>query len=559
MRTEHTNHRRRFRGVGLLPAVIRRGGGLGVLAALLLPLRVLALGPGDLDTSFSGDGKMTTDFCSGCTDTATAVALQPDGKMVVVGSVRFPSGNADFALIRYNANGTLDLSFSGDGKVTTGFCSGCTDEAFAVAIQPDGKIVVVGSARFPSGNYDFALARYNPNGSLDTSFSGDGRVTTGFCSGCTDTATAVALQPDGKMVVAGSSRNPSGNGDFALARYNANGTLDTSFSGDGRVLTDLDPFLGSNSLDVATALVIQPDGKIVAAGAAGYDPGYGVINDFALARYTSTGALDTAFGRNGLVVTRCCPFDDGCDGDVSCDFSALALQADGKLVAAGSDLFAPTFGLRGFALVRYTPNGTLDPSFGSEGRVTTTFCGGDAAYALSLQLDGKLVVTGAAFPDDFSDSCPGDVALARYNPNGTLDTAFSGDGKVFTTLGDSGRALAIQPRDGRIVVASGASGDFALARYHAHTCNGVVVTRIGTNGNDTIMGTAGNDVIFGFAGNDIIDGLGGNDMLCGGSGNDILRGGSGSDFLRGDAGTDTCDGSTGTDTATTCETVTNVP
>jgi uncharacterized delta-60 repeat protein len=178
---------------------------------------------------------------------------------------------------------------------------------------------------------------------------------------------------------------------------------------------------------------------------------------------------------------------------------------------------------------------------------------------VALQADGKLVVAGYAL-----DSHDPSIALVRYNTNGTLDMTFNGDGTVLTNLGSDTRdlafALAIQPRDGRLVVA-GRSNDFALARYHAITCGGVVVTRIGTNRSETIMGTTGNDVIYGFGGNDTILGLGGNDILCGGPGNDTLRGGDGDDVLRGGSGTDTCDGGAHVsgDRAFDCESVPGVP
>src|SRR4051794_23755500 len=173
--------------------------------------------PGDLDVSFSGDGKQTTDF--GGSDAATSVAVQTDGKIVVAGS-----SGGNFALARYGADGTLDASFSGDGLVTTDL--GGTDAGQDVAIQADGKIVVAGS----SGG-SFAVARYTAAGGLDTSFSGDGLQTTDF--GAAAGGTAVAIQADGRIVVGGSS-----GGDFALARYDAQGGLDSSFSGDGKQTGD---------------------------------------------------------------------------------------------------------------------------------------------------------------------------------------------------------------------------------------------------------------------------------------------------------------------------------
>src|SRR5215218_727706 len=235
--------------------------------------------PGDLDPTFSGDGKQTTDLPLGLS-AAAAVVLQPeDGKIVAVGT-DLAHGSGVFAVARYNPNGTLDTSFSGDGRQRTDVTpSG--DRASGVALQPDGKIVAVGSAA--SGG--FALARYNPDGSLDSSFSGDGKQTTTGFSG----ATGVAVQDDGKIVAVGGTGGEGQAKDFALARYNTGGSLDTSFSGDGKQRTD---FGGS---DAARAVVLQADGKIVAVG------GYGGGGRFALARYDTNGSLDTSFDGDGKV------------------------------------------------------------------------------------------------------------------------------------------------------------------------------------------------------------------------------------------------------------------
>ena len=222
---------------------------VAVLGSVILSA-IAQAAPGDLDPTFSGDGEQTTDF--GGSSEAKAVVVQPDGKVVVVGATF-----RDFAvaLARYNPNGTLDTSFSGDGRQTTDF-----GVANAVALQADGKIVVVGSI-----DSSFALARYNPNGSLDTSFSGDGKQTTGIGGSSEDEATGVAIQGNGKIVVVGTATDPStgANPKFALARYNPNGSLDTSFSGDGKQTTDF-----GATRDGATGVALQGDGKIVAVGAA---------------------------------------------------------------------------------------------------------------------------------------------------------------------------------------------------------------------------------------------------------------------------------------------------
>jgi uncharacterized delta-60 repeat protein len=399
------------------------------LAGVLLLLGVVfpagaQAAPGDLDLTFSGDGKQRTDFGFG-SSRAAATVRQPDGKIVAVGSTA-----DDFALARYNPNGSLDTSFSGNGKQTTDFFG--SDEGNGVALQGDGKIVVVGG----TVDGDFALARYNPNGSLDTSFSGDGKQTTDF-GGFGDEATGVALQGNGRIVVAGST----GDGDFALARYNPNGSPDSSFHGDGRRTTD---FGGSEG---ANGVVVQGAGKIVAVGS--------TVDDFALARYNPNGSLDTSFSGDGRQTT-----DFGADFEGA---NGVALQAAGKVVAVG-------FAGGNFALARYNPNGSLDTTFSGDGRQTTTFGGPDQASGVALQGDGKIVAVGGD-PSAPSGFGAGDFALARYNPNGSLDTSFSGDGKQRTDFGldDGARAVALQG-DGKIVAvgftASAPLGNFALARYN---------------------------------------------------------------------------------------------
>ena len=226
---------------------------------------------GSLDTSFGTGGKVTTEVGSG-TARAYSVAIQTDGKIVAAGYST--SGNQDFALVRYNTNGTLDSNFGTGGKVTTDIGSG--DIAQSVAIQTDGKIVVAGYSDNGS-NADFALVRYNTDGTLDTNFGTGGKVITAIGSS-TDAAYSVAIQSDGKIVAAGFSDNGS-NADFALVRYNTDGTLDTTFDSDGKVITAI----GSGT-DEARSVAIQSDGKIVAAG----HSENGNYYDFALVRYAGT-------------------------------------------------------------------------------------------------------------------------------------------------------------------------------------------------------------------------------------------------------------------------------
>jgi uncharacterized delta-60 repeat protein len=325
------------------------------------------------------------------------------------------------------------------------------DRANAQAIQADGKIIVVGQA-FVTNNYDFALVRYNSDGSLDTSFGTSGKVTTDI-SGNTDNATAVAIQSDGKIIVAGGASNGTNN-DFALLRYNADGSLDTSFGTSGKVVLDF-----AKSDDLAKALMIQGDGKIVVAGSTNNISVAVTTNqDFALARFNADGTLDASFGVAGMVIT---------DFANAADYvHALALQSDGKIVAAGSS-DSNGVSKTDFALARYNTDGTLDTSFGTGGKVITDFVGAsDSAQAIAIQGDGKIIAVGWAF-----NGTNNDFAMARYNTDGTLDTGCGGSGKVlrdFAGTHDEASAVAIQS-DGKIVVGGntqvGTQRDFAITRF----------------------------------------------------------------------------------------------
>jgi uncharacterized delta-60 repeat protein len=280
--------------------------------------------PGDLDNSFNNDGKVSKLFSYGSQAFGNAMALKNDGTVVVAGFLQHPirQGSAalgrDFAVARFNADGTLDDSFGTLGKVTTSF-GGSDNEANAVAIQANGKIVAAGFGPASPGNGGFALARYNLDGSLDSSFGGSGKVTTSFNSNGFAKAKAVAIQSDGKIVAAGFAAD--GRDHFALARYNINGSLDSSFGSGGRVTTDI----LVNGLARVNAIALEPDGKIVVAGvsdAANHRP---VIS---LARYNVDGSLDPTFGVGGKVAAG---FHDEKDHLAN----AIAIQADGKLVVAG--------------------------------------------------------------------------------------------------------------------------------------------------------------------------------------------------------------------------------
>jgi uncharacterized delta-60 repeat protein len=405
---------------------------------------------GDIDPTFDGDGKVSTDFSNN--ESANDVVVQPDGKIVAAGITSVDAVNSDFALARYGADGALDPSFGTGGKVTTDFF-GLFDRADAMALQPDGKIVVAGLTGDRVSQGDFALARYNSDGTLDASFGTGGKVVTDF-SGGLDGASGVALQPDGRVVAVGTSA-ARGQFDFALARYNGDGSLDPSFGTGGKVTNDFSP------IDTASAVAIQPDGRIVVSGSTFSIP---TVSDFAVARYETDGSLDASFGTGGRVKT-----DFFGASDLP---AALALQADGRIVVAGAvdDLDGSAFD---FGLVRYNFDGTVDLAFGSNGKVTTDFAGGlDGARDVALQADGRIILAGTA-GDGLIRSAT-DFALARYELNGRLDSTFGSGGKVMTDVSagfDTASALAIQ-QDGRLVLAGGtgsgeSSVDFALVRYSA--------------------------------------------------------------------------------------------
>jgi uncharacterized delta-60 repeat protein len=363
---------------------------------------------GSLDQSFGDSGRVTTDFLEG-EDIARAVVIQSDGKIVVAGTAKRPIGaRPNFALARYETGGAPDTSFSGDGKVLVEFG---TSEAFALAVQPDGKLVIAGyDFSFTSGaQSNFALARTNGDGTLDTTFDGDGKVSTDFLTG-NDIASDVALQPDGKIVVAGTKDiGEASTQDFALARYNADGSLDTSFGNGGKVTTDF-----FTNLDDAKAVAIQPDGKIVVGGSAVT----AANTSFALARYQSNGDLDESFDGDGKVITDF--------GGSSNSISDIVIQSSsGKIIAAGSAL-VKSGGV--FALARYKRDGSLDPTFDFDGRKTTGFensAGGSAATAAALETDGRLIVAGTISPtaSAFVRYLLG-TAIADFDGDGTTDLSF---------------------------------------------------------------------------------------------------------------------------------------
>src|SRR5437773_1073690 len=390
-----------------------------VTAAIVLTSFISSQGAqaagGDLDPTFGTGGMVMTDL-SRSTDIANAVAVQSDGKLVVVGQTYKNNdySTEDFAVARYNTDGTLDTTFGRGGKVRTDF-PGLAAVPSSVVIQPDGKIVVAGGA-FPLFTFlgDFKVVRYNPNGSLDRSFGSGGIVTTTFPEG--SYAFDVALQPDGKIIAAGTvfvDFNPGDQSDtaFALARYNSDGSLDTTFGNGGTVMTD---YFGFE--DDVFSVLIQPDGKIVAVGSAN-NPA--TFYDFAAARYLSNGAIDTTFGVSGKVSTDF--------GDQNFDRArSAALQSDGKIVAAGFAI-SQNGVVQNFAVARYSSNGILDTTFSGDGKTQIDFgncC--QSAMKVLLQSDGKIITVGGSNGESSED----DFLLARLSPRGSLDATFGEIGRA---------------------------------------------------------------------------------------------------------------------------------
>ena len=413
------------------------------------PLTVTIYGaPGVLDTSFAG-GKVVVPV-GAADDYAYAMAAQSDGKILLAGRAAEHLG--DFAVVRLERDGAIDAAFGTGGKVITDLGGG-SDSAQAIAVQADGKILVAGNATVLGAGLDFALVRYNPDGSLDPSFGTAGKVTTTFGND-SDNVFALLIQPDGKIVLGGdTSQGSSTSGvDFALARYNPDGSLDASFGVEGKVVTSLASFSGRDSVYALALQDVGGESRIVAAGGEG---------DFMIARYTAAGQLDASFGAGGKVT--------GLLGSTIGAARAVKIAADGSIVLAGH-------GGHDFALCRLTSAGALDPTFGSGGRVITAVSPSnwDEAQALTLQTDGKIVVAGWAYEQSGSS---GNFALARYSAEGQLDASFGGTGMVLTevaakTKADQATAVLLQADERipamRVLVggyANGSNNDFAVTRY----------------------------------------------------------------------------------------------
>jgi len=501
---------------------------LAVASAALLSCSVLAA-PGDLDTTFGGGkGWSAAGFAGSRTeDQLHSVIVQTDGKIVIAGSRAPGSTGYDFVLLRYNADGSPDPVFGSGGKLVTNFSS-TEDHAVTVIQQADGKLVVAGYSGTGNNN-NLALARYNSiDGTLDGTFGSGGKVVTDF-GGANEYSTSVIQQADGKLIVAGNEVTSLGTAFYKpiVVRYNVDGTLDTTFDTDGKVtlsmggsarvrqavqqadgklmlvgylnsattdtfmvrlLSDgaIDSTFGTSgkvvtdvrgTADSGYAVIQQPDSKLVVAGST--SDGY--VLDTVLLRYTATGVLDTTFDGDGKVITKIGGVDDFAN--------SLLLQPDGKLVVSGLRTNVNDY----VYVARYNSNGSLDTTFDADGIQTASWTTSyNRSESMARQADGKLVVVGYTSNGDNTDG-----GVMRFNVDGSLDTAFDGDGKFVVSVGiptDAARSV-IRQADGKLVAAGFAyDGDtkFALARY---TSDGVLDSTFDSDGKVTLGSGSGKTVI----------------------------------------------------------------
>ncbi|WP_194285806.1 beta strand repeat-containing protein [Alcanivorax sediminis] len=408
---------------------------------------------GALDTTFGGgDGVVTTDLGTNY-DQSYSVVEDSSGNLVVAGRST-GGGSASWKLVRYQSSGAIDLSFGGgDGIVST---PALADAALSVLEDSTGKLVMAGAATVGSSvygsSYAIVVARYETSGLLDASFGSDGVVITPVGSGY-NTARAISEDNSGSLIVAGYA-DTGGYDDFVLIRYNSSGGLDTSF-GDGNGIATTS--LGS-SYDNASSLIQDGDGNLVVVGSTATNNSFGYIHDFAIARYTNLGGLDSSFGNGtGIITTGIGAEDD--------QAHAVIEDSLGNLVVAGTTKNGFYYD---FALVRFDSKGDRDTTFGANGIVTTSLSSGnDQLYSLVEDVDGGLIAVG--YSDNGSND---DLAVVRYDSLGVLDTSFGGgDGFVTTDIaaGDDKAYSVIIDGNGRLVVAgttnSGDSNFLVLARY----------------------------------------------------------------------------------------------
>ena len=514
---------------------------------------------GSLDTTFSGDGKLLTS-----NGIATAVAVQPDGKVVMAGNY-----NNDFQVVRLNRHGSTDSTFSGDGFVTTSV--GTTDSVYTVNVLGSGKILVGGTSAD-----NFALVRYNPDGTLDTTFDTDGKLVTSLGLGTTATLNSIVTSSDGKYIAAGTD----GNKDIIVMRFNSDGSLDTTFDTDGKVTTDLGGWEEGNSV------VVQSDGKILVAGSSD--------TDFALVRYNTDGSLDTTFsGSNivnnlpvgtvtisgstvkGQILTASNNLTDA-DGLGNISYQWQAGGVNVGTVSNTYTLTAADIGKTITATAKYTDLlGTAESvSSAATVAVTDTPVSGTAGVTITgTDFSTNEQGDTAVFNIKLNSAPTRDVTL-NFTSSDTTEGVLSKSSFVFTSANwATAQTLTITGQndaliDGNIAYTINAAVSTLDVIYKSVTVNSLTLTNqdtvivnvqniTGTNGIDILQGSAaptymlgeaGDDDLSGGAGNDTIYGSYGNDVIFGEADNDVLYGEQDADYMEGGTGNDTLDGGLGLDT-----------
>jgi uncharacterized delta-60 repeat protein len=432
------------------------------------------LSAGALDPTFHPSGTPPGTATNSAQSNDYTVLVQPSGKIVLAGWSIDANGNHVMSVSCFNPDGSLDTTFGSGGTAMSSYKrSTYARTAFAAALyNPTGaagdeKILLVGQGT--SNNQGaFALERYNANGTPDTSFGNGGLVVTTFKQGTTG-ASGVVVEPNGQIVVAGD--NASG---FELARYNPNGSLDTTFGSGGSVYTPV-----SNGTYAAIhCLAQEANGDLIVAGQTGAGQ-----SQWLLAAYTPKGTLDTSFGNGGLVSNSSFTQSEAVTIYPSTDPTGNA----GKIMVVGWGGGPGSQPPSAFDLARYNPNGTLDTTFGTGGMVTTVITANDSeAWAVAIQPDGKIVAGGDAY-----DGSANHFALIRYNPEGSLDSTFGAGGIVTTSIGGASSrlyGLALQP-NGEIVAAgciNGSSQIAAVARY----LSSPQITSFTANPNPVVAGSS---------------------------------------------------------------------
>jgi len=418
---------------------------------------------GALDASFDTDGIVTHNSAAGgnAHDFGNSVAVDSSGRIVVTGYSRGATSYDDMAIWRYNSDGTLDTTFDTDGIVThhNAAGGGSSDYGYSIAVDSSGRIIVAGYS-YSGSSADMVIWRYNANGTLDSSFDSDGIVTHhNAVGGNDDMGYSLALDSSGRIIVAGKSHNGS-NDDMAIWRYNSDGTLDTTFDTDGIVTHN--SAAGGNGDDMGYSLALDSSGKILVTGYS-----YNATNtDMAIWRYNSDATLDTTFGTGGFVT-----HNSAAGGNWHDKGNSIAVDSSDRIVVTGYSRGGSNYDM---AIWRYSSDGTLDSSFDTDGIVTHNSAAGgngdDHGNSVALDSSGRIVVIGRS-----SNGSNDDMTIWRYSSDGTLDTTFDTDGIVThnSTAGgnsnDEGYSITTDST-GKIVVAgysySPLNVDMAIWRYH---------------------------------------------------------------------------------------------